>query len=194
MSKEKLIAYFLLKLLRHAEEKTLATEITENKCRGKEFSSILISVVFCPAFPIREQLEPMRQCYDWGAQNHTRATPIRLVLVLPLPFKHTENPTARSSLASECAKLDLTSSPTVATGTCKYTCTKDLELMLFSRNRLKEHQLRKSHWYKRNTTLGFKVLGPLKWDWQKLWEGQSKSGISRRVSVKEFGFFLSFPC
>lgn len=43
MSKEKLIAYFLLKLLRHAGEKTLANEITESKFREKEFSSVLIA-------------------------------------------------------------------------------------------------------------------------------------------------------
>lgn len=64
MSKEKLRACFLLKLLRHAGEKTLVTEITESKCREKEFSSILMAMVFCPAFPIRERLEPVRQSYD----------------------------------------------------------------------------------------------------------------------------------
>lgn len=64
MSKEKLIVCFLLKLLRHAGEKTLATEITESKCREKEFSSILMAMVFCPAFLIREKLEPVRQSYD----------------------------------------------------------------------------------------------------------------------------------
>lgn len=64
MYNEKKIDYFILKYLRNAEEKILAIEITESKCREKEFISILIALVFCPVFTIREALEPVRQSYD----------------------------------------------------------------------------------------------------------------------------------